>query len=97
MTEDDWYEGMFIPKNTIIMMNLWAMHYNEDDYPEPEKVLSFLRISDGVSTSQNDICITTSQLANMQLILMLTNGTISVSAEEGEFAQVCMLQNAASF
>jgi cytochrome P450 len=36
--QDDWYEGYFIPKNTIIMMNLWAMHYNEEDFPEPEKV-----------------------------------------------------------
>jgi cytochrome P450 len=38
VTEDDWYEGYFIPKNSIIMMNLWAIHHNPDDYPEPDKV-----------------------------------------------------------
>jgi cytochrome P450 len=34
--QDDWYEGMFIPKNTIIMLNQWAMHYNPEEFPEPE-------------------------------------------------------------
>jgi len=38
VTEDDWYEGYFIPKNTIIMMNIWAMHYDPEYFPEPEKV-----------------------------------------------------------
>src|SRR5579859_3795082 len=38
VTEDDWYEGYFIPKNSIIMINLWAMHYDPEFYPEPEKV-----------------------------------------------------------
>jgi cytochrome P450 len=27
-TEDDWYEGMFIPKGTIVMANVW--HLNRD-------------------------------------------------------------------
>jgi len=39
VTEDDWYEGYFIPKGSIIMLNHWALHYNEEEYPEPEKVL----------------------------------------------------------
>ena len=42
VTEDDWYEGYFIPKNTIITMNLWTMHYDPEFYPEPEKVQSVL-------------------------------------------------------
>ena len=28
ITEDDWYEGMFIPKGTICMPNVW--HMNRD-------------------------------------------------------------------
>jgi cytochrome P450 len=38
VTEDDWYEGYFIPKNTIIMINQWAIHYDEEHYPNPSKV-----------------------------------------------------------
>jgi len=38
VTQDDWYKGYFIPKDTIIMMNIWAMHYNAEEFPEPKKV-----------------------------------------------------------
>jgi hypothetical protein len=38
LIEDDWYEGYFLPKNSIIMINQWALHYNED-YEDPWKVL----------------------------------------------------------
>ncbi|TFK35243.1 cytochrome P450 [Crucibulum laeve] len=34
--EDDIYEGYFIPKNTIMIGNVWAMLYDENDYPNPE-------------------------------------------------------------
>ena len=27
-TEDDWYEGMFIPKGTICLANLWQCHHD---------------------------------------------------------------------
>jgi cytochrome P450 len=36
--EDDWYEGYFIPKNSVIMINQWALNYDEELYPDPEKV-----------------------------------------------------------
>ncbi|KAF7299262.1 Cytochrome P450 [Mycena indigotica] len=36
-TEDDIYEGYFIPKGTSIVPNLWAMCQDEAIYPEPEK------------------------------------------------------------
>ena len=48
--QDDWYEGMFIPKNTIVMLNLWALHYDPEEFPEPEKVSSPLRRADVVQT-----------------------------------------------
>jgi len=38
VTEDNWYEGFFIPKNTIIMINSWALNYDEEVFPNPEKV-----------------------------------------------------------
>ncbi|KAF8993008.1 cytochrome P450 [Cyathus striatus] len=36
-TEDDVYNGMYIPKNSIIIPNAWAMLRNEQDYPESEQ------------------------------------------------------------
>ena len=36
-TEDDEYKGYFIPKNTIIMISWFAIHFDEKRYPEPYK------------------------------------------------------------
>ena len=33
-TEDDWYEGMFIPKGTICIPNMWHMNRDPDVYGE---------------------------------------------------------------
>ena len=27
-SEDDWYEGCFIPKGTIVIANVWALHHD---------------------------------------------------------------------
>jgi len=35
-TEDDVYEGYFIPKGATIMSNIWAMTHDESKYPEPQ-------------------------------------------------------------
>jgi len=35
-TEDDIYQGYFIPKGTTILANIWAMTRDEIAYPEPE-------------------------------------------------------------
>ncbi|KDR69754.1 hypothetical protein GALMADRAFT_77060 [Galerina marginata CBS 339.88] len=37
LTEDDYYEGYFIPKGTTVLSNIWAMTHDEDAYPEPFK------------------------------------------------------------
>jgi cytochrome P450 len=31
-TEDDWYEGMFIPKGTMCLVNLWQCHHDPAFY-----------------------------------------------------------------
>ncbi|EGN96539.1 hypothetical protein SERLA73DRAFT_184621 [Serpula lacrymans var. lacrymans S7.3] len=36
-TNDDNFEGYFIPKGATIVTNIWAMAQNEDKYPEPSK------------------------------------------------------------
>jgi cytochrome P450 len=33
-TEDDWYEGMFIPKGTICLPNVWQMNRDPEIYGE---------------------------------------------------------------
>ncbi|KAJ6525316.1 cytochrome P450 [Mycena vulgaris] len=36
-SEDDIYEGYFIPKGTMVISNIWAMVHDEAVYPDPEK------------------------------------------------------------
>ena len=31
-TEDNWYEGMFIPKDTLCLVNLWQCHHDPASY-----------------------------------------------------------------
>ena len=33
-TEDDWYEGMFIPKGTICLANIWHMNRDPEFFPK---------------------------------------------------------------
>ncbi|TDL15532.1 cytochrome P450 [Rickenella mellea] len=35
-SQDDVYEGHFIPAGTLIFPNVWAMHHDESIYPDPE-------------------------------------------------------------
>lgn len=37
LTQDDVYEGYFLPKGTWIMPNIWQMLHDEEIYPEPMK------------------------------------------------------------
>ncbi|KAH6666423.1 cytochrome P450 [Halenospora varia] len=34
-TEDDWYEGMFIPKGSLVMLNWWAINYDPNRWESP--------------------------------------------------------------
>ncbi|KAI8177662.1 hypothetical protein K4K51_005260 [Colletotrichum sp. SAR 10_75] len=36
-TQDDVYNGMLIPAGTTIIGNLWAIHRNPRDYPNPDE------------------------------------------------------------
>jgi cytochrome P450 len=35
--QDDSWNGYFIPKGTWIQGNVWAIHHNEQDFPEPDR------------------------------------------------------------
>jgi cytochrome P450 len=34
-TEDFVYNGMYIPKNAVLILNLYAIHHDEEKYPDP--------------------------------------------------------------
>ncbi|KAF7365051.1 Cytochrome p450 [Mycena venus] len=36
-SEDDVYEGCYIPKGTMVFPNIWAMFHDETTYPNPDK------------------------------------------------------------
>lgn len=36
-SKDDTYNGHFIPAGTTVLMNTWAIHHNEEDYPNADQ------------------------------------------------------------
>ncbi|KAH6955729.1 cytochrome P450 [Ilyonectria sp. MPI-CAGE-AT-0026] len=59
VSEDDWYDGKFIPKDSVIMLNWWAIHNDPEIYPDPktynpERFLNFsLTTAEGINA--NDV------------------------------------------
>jgi cytochrome P450 len=39
VTEDDEYNGFFIPKNTSIILNQWSMLHDPNVYPDPDRFI----------------------------------------------------------
>jgi cytochrome P450 len=39
LIQDDYYEGYFLPKGTILFANAWAIHMDENEYESPEKFI----------------------------------------------------------
>jgi cytochrome P450 len=37
-TQDDTYNGWLIPKGSWVQGNVWAIHHNERDFPEPDRL-----------------------------------------------------------
>jgi cytochrome P450 len=38
-TQDDYYNGYLIPKDSWVQGNVWAIHRNEREFPEPDRFL----------------------------------------------------------
>ena len=36
LAEDDWIDGMFLPKGTVIIVNAWGLQHDPDRFPNPE-------------------------------------------------------------
>ncbi|KAI8670225.1 Fumitremorgin C synthase [Fusarium keratoplasticum] len=34
--EDDWIDGQFIPKGTVVILNAWGMHHDQKRFPDPD-------------------------------------------------------------
>ncbi|ETN43429.1 uncharacterized protein HMPREF1541_02588 [Cyphellophora europaea CBS 101466] len=34
---DDWVDGMLIPKGTVVFINVWGLHHDEERFPDPER------------------------------------------------------------
>lgn len=39
LTQDDTYEGYFLPKGTVFLANTWAIHQDEDEYDQPAEFI----------------------------------------------------------
>lgn len=53
-TDHDVYNGYFIPKDTIVLANIWAMTHNEEKYPDPMRFMPERFIAeDGSLTDDN--------------------------------------------
>lgn len=36
MIADDWVDGKFLPKGTVIILNVWGLHHDEKAFPDPD-------------------------------------------------------------
>ncbi|KAL7747728.1 hypothetical protein RI367_006844 [Sorochytrium milnesiophthora] len=52
-TADDVYQGHFIPKDTVVIINSYAMHMNPQRHPDPEKFLPERYLGDNTSQSES--------------------------------------------
>ncbi|POR38186.1 O-methylsterigmatocystin oxidoreductase [Tolypocladium paradoxum] len=55
VTKDDWYEGMLIPKGSTIFVGVWAMHQDENYYPDhdtfnPDRFMKHPKLANDYAT-----------------------------------------------
>ncbi|KAL2005978.1 hypothetical protein VTN00DRAFT_9632 [Thermoascus crustaceus] len=36
LADDEWVDGKFLPKGTILIINVWGLHHDEAQFPNPE-------------------------------------------------------------
>ncbi|KAI0351870.1 cytochrome P450 [Trametes cingulata] len=52
-TEDFYYKGYFIPKETVIVLNTWTLHHNPERYPDPYEFKPERYIDDSLSCAES--------------------------------------------
>ncbi|KIJ60079.1 hypothetical protein HYDPIDRAFT_139854 [Hydnomerulius pinastri MD-312] len=55
-TQDEIFEGYFIPKGSMVSANIWYILHNEDTYPEPEVFRPERFLGDNVQPDPRDAC-----------------------------------------
>ncbi|KAF2740094.1 cytochrome P450 [Polyplosphaeria fusca] len=45
-TQDDYYNGWLIPKQTWVQGNVWAIHHNEREFPDPDRFNPYRHMKD---------------------------------------------------
>ncbi|OAL22040.1 hypothetical protein AYO20_11276 [Fonsecaea nubica] len=56
VTQDDEYEGMLIPKGSMVFVGIWALHHNESDFPNhdhfnPDRYLDHPKLANEYAVS----------------------------------------------
>ncbi|KAJ9609992.1 hypothetical protein H2200_006322 [Cladophialophora chaetospira] len=56
LTQDDYYEGYFLPKGTIIFASYWSIHHDESEYERADEFMPerWLNNEFGTKTTGND-------------------------------------------
>ncbi|KAM5383723.1 hypothetical protein ACJZ2D_001712 [Fusarium nematophilum] len=52
-TEDDWYNGYFIPKGSVVMLNWWAIHYDDNRWKDPDTYDPTRYLSDPYTSAES--------------------------------------------
>ncbi|KIK62698.1 hypothetical protein GYMLUDRAFT_197806 [Collybiopsis luxurians FD-317 M1] len=52
-TEDFTYEGQFIPKDTVVVLNCWSLHYSEERYKDPMEFNPDRYLGDDLSCAES--------------------------------------------
>ncbi|OCK75420.1 cytochrome P450 [Lepidopterella palustris CBS 459.81] len=51
-TEDDWYEGYFIPKGSVVVLNWWSIHFDDKFHKNPQDFEPARYVNDPLSTAE---------------------------------------------
>ncbi|KAH8434875.1 cytochrome P450 [Aspergillus melleus] len=52
-SEDFVYQGQFIPKDTVVVLNTWTMHHDSEQYPQPDLFNPDRYIDDSLTSAES--------------------------------------------
>ncbi|KAF8607576.1 cytochrome P450 [Ceratobasidium sp. AG-I] len=55
LEQDDHYNGFFLPKDSVVICNAWAIHHNPERFDEPEKFKPERYLNDNMSMAESAI------------------------------------------
>lgn len=54
LTQDDHYEGYFLPKGTIVFANTWSIHQDDSEYDQPSQFKPERFLNNKFGTKSNE-------------------------------------------